>query len=290
MISTPRRPSRAKKAQDPPSLDQLLSEISRRLRAGDVGEATDTFNMALILYPRNRRLIAKGKEIPELYGKPFYDEHSKGSLRSARILLSILHRYHDFKSVVDFGAGNGTWLRAASSCGAKELVAIEGEWVKAYPRKFRGATYRYANLNARISVEKKFDLAVSAEVAEHLDPSRGPSFVADLCRASDVVAFGAGPPREQGTGHINCRPQSYWIEQFDRRGFTCLDAFRPVVWYDKRVEPWYRQDMFLFVAARRLRKFARIPRPSLVNVYHPLMYNQAVFWDHLKGVIDPRSP
>jgi hypothetical protein len=51
---------------------------------------------------------------------------------------------------------------------------------------------------------------VSLEVAEHLQPKRSASFVADLVALAPAVLFSAAIPGQPGTDHINPRWQDEW--------------------------------------------------------------------------------
>jgi hypothetical protein len=53
------------------------------------------------------------------------------------------------------------------------------------------------------------------------------------------------PAAQPRRDHINTRPHSYWANKFMCNGYLLFDIFRPEFWSDERVEPWYRQ--FLYV-------------------------------------------
>lgn len=268
------------------TIEELVAHILQLATAGEVQEAHRIYNEALVATPRHPALVALLGKLPLQYDEAFYATSRLRSLRSARLLLGLLAPHLETKSAVDFGAGTGTWLEAACEGGAEVALGIEGQWVEQSPLRFRGATYRYQDLNNRIGLDQRFDIAISVEVAEHLQPDRGPTFVDDLCRASDHVLFGAALPRQLGEGHINCRPHSYWAREFARNGFNCLDAFRPAVWYDPRVDPWYAQNCLLF--ATKSSPLVRVVPPAVfLDVYHPLMTNEYVLRDHQLGLRDP---
>jgi hypothetical protein len=126
-------------------------------------------------------------------------------------------------------------------------------------------------------------------VAEHLDPACGPGFVHDLCRAGDVVLSSAALPRQPGDGHVNCRSHASWVDLFRQQGYVCLDLFRPRVWHDPAVEPWYAQNCFLFVNSTQRARFGDAPVAALFDVYHPLMVSKLVQQDHRSGRIDPAA-
>jgi len=66
---------------------------------------------------------------------------------------------------------------------------------------------------------KKYDLAFSLEVAEHIDPMSSGVYCDNLCLLSDTILISAATPGQKGHGHVNCAPRMYWIEKFKRRGY-----------------------------------------------------------------------
>lgn len=273
------------------SIEQILEQVRSFLGQGRYKDAMNVVNVGLIYFPRHPELIALFKKIPPQYDADFYGDAYAVSHASAELYLKVLQGIYDAKSVVDVGAGVGAWSHAAVNLG-KAVVSIDGEWVEKLDKPCRSLNYVYQDLNYQVQLDCASDLAICVEVAEHLMPERSESFVADLCNLARVVIFGAALPRQGGSGHINCRPHSFWIDQFDRRGFSVLDVFRPVFWYDGRVGPWYAQNTYLFVHRSVLTKFkVAPPKPTLVDVYHPRVVLDCpiCLQDHLSGVVDPSA-
>ncbi|MEI6239972.1 MAG: methyltransferase domain-containing protein [Planctomycetia bacterium] len=276
-----------------PAPNTEIASIARRiLDASDSGHPTEAralLKNALAAHPRAPELVALTHSIPTMYGHDFYAAQQAGSVASARRILSILREHYDFETVCDVGTGIGTWLRAAHELGKVALVGFDGPWAVEHPARCPAAAFFPVDLNEKITVTDRFDLVISVEVAEHLDPARGPGFVHDLCRAGDVVLFSAALPRQPGDGHVNCRSHAYWVDLFRQQGYVCLDLFRPRVWHDPAVEPWYAQNCFLFVNATQRERFGDVPVAALFDVYHPLMVTTLVQQDHRTGRIDPAA-
>ena len=117
-----------------------------------------------------------------IYDKLFFDQMTEGSLSSARVVLPILFHYFAPESVVDVGCGRGTWLKAAAECGVKKLLGLDGDYVNRDALLIDARNFQACDLAKRIELPKRFDLAISVEVAEHLPFDRSESFVADLVR------------------------------------------------------------------------------------------------------------
>ncbi len=272
-------------------LANLLDQTRERIAQGRLQDAATLVNIGLIAFPRHPALIALFKALPGQYDATFFDDAYAGSHRSAALFLRRLRVFYAFTSMVDVGAGAGAWSHAALDAGHK-VLSVDGAWSQTIAKPCPRLEYHYQDLNQRIALEQRFDLALSVEVAEHLEPSRSASFVADLCQLAPVVVFGAALPRQGGCGHINCRPHSYWIEQFRHHHFRAVDLFRPVFWYDGRVGPWYAQNTYLFVAETMAAAFHGLPVPSLVDVYHPrvVLDSPVCLQDHVNARIDPGNP
>lgn len=109
-------------------------------------------------------------------------------------------------------------------------------------------TQDFRQILKQIEIEsgaKKFDLAESLEVAEHLHKEYARNFVSLLTSLSDIVLFYAAIPFQGGTNHFNEQPPSYWAKYFKEFDFVCFD-FRNKVWENKKIACYYRQNVLLF--------------------------------------------
>jgi hypothetical protein len=204
----------------------------------------------------------------DLYTGEFYGHHVAGSLRSAELFLRHLFTYYRPASMVDFGAGVGAWLATARRLGVGDVLAVDGEWARAQPKVDPGVRYHYTDLEQPIALGRRFDLAMSVEVAEHLTAGRAPGFIADLTRAADIVLFGAAMRDQGGVNHVNEQDQYYWLNLFADAEYDYLDFFRAPFWQNAAVEPWYVQNTFLFVRSGHP-ALESIPAFPLIEVHHP---------------------
>jgi len=95
-------------------------------------------------------------------------------------------------------------------------------------------------------LNKKFDLAISMEVAEHLDESYADIFLDNICRHSDIVLFSAAHIGQGGDGHINEQPMTYWIEKFEKRDYKWIDI-RHIYEKNYSIEDYYKENMGLYI-------------------------------------------
>jgi hypothetical protein len=258
------------------SVDEAIAQARQHLAKGQFEQCRDLCNQVLQAVPRHEEAIALFRSLPApvAYGADFYAHQAGGSYQSARTMLEYLFASYRPGSLVDFGAGAGTWLQAARELGVEKVLGIEGDWAREHAVA-AGIDYRFHDLNERVVLGERFDMALSVEVAEHLVPGRSAGFVHDLCAAADLVVFGAAMPHQGGNGHLNERLPSFWIRLFEGQGYPCIDFFRPALWFQPNVEPWYVQNTFLFVRAgdARARLFRAEP---LYDVHHPKLVNSQV--------------
>ena len=135
------------------------------------------------------------------------------------MILPLVLRLVQPRSLIDVGCGVGTWLAEAERLGINRLVGIEGDWVRPADLRSRTIELRTSDLERPISSAERFDLSMSLEVAEHLTPGRADSFVAELCALGKVVLFGAAIPGAGEINHINEQWQSAWAARFARHAY-----------------------------------------------------------------------
>lgn len=192
---------------------------------------------------------APAAAVPTPYGDEFYVGQMEGSYRSARICLQHLSGYLQPESVADAGCGRGTWLKAWLELGVTRAVGLDGPWNRADNMVDPRIEFRPCDLSRPFAAgaSGRFDLAMSLEVAEHLEPGAAPGFVHSLTALSDAVLFGAAFTGQGGTAHLNEQLPSWWARLFTARGWRPFDVFRPALWGEREVEVWYRQNTFLYV-------------------------------------------
>lgn len=185
------------------------------------------------------------------YTTTFFENHVGGSRDSARRIASLITDLIQPRSVVDLGCATGTWLAAFQAQGAEVIDGYDGDYVDRSLLEIPVTSFHPVDLTRALVTPfewptRQYDLAVSLEVGEHLEPRLSEPLVDQLTRLASAVLFSAAIPRQSGTDHINERWQSEWAAIFARRGFYPHDVIRPAVWNDDLVEPWYAQNMLLY--------------------------------------------
>ncbi|MDR2814817.1 MAG: class I SAM-dependent methyltransferase [Prevotellaceae bacterium] len=200
------------------------------------------------------------------YNDRFYLNQSNGSYNSAKVVLEkTLKMLPKIDSAVDFGCGIGTWLAALQEIGVKEIKGYDGSWVDRKMLMIPTECFTEVDLNKEIFVGKKYDLAISVEVAEHLYPNSAELFIKSLVKSADVILFSAAIPFQGGTNHINEQWPEYWNKIFNKNGYIAMDLLREQIWNETTIEWWYRQNIMLFVKQKVVHMIKKVSPPrSLV--------------------------
>lgn len=193
---------------------------------------------------------------------------------AAREILPFLIKMFAPSSILDVGCGIGTWLSVAKELQVKEVLGIDGTYVDRDLLKVDSTEFLEYDLRSPLNLQKKFDLALCLEVAEHLPDSSSGVLVQSLCKHSDVIVFSAAIPGQGGQNHLNEQWPSYWVQLFEKEGFLCYDILRPVFWNNEQVEFWYKQNMLLFSKVDIASGISEWPKPSKINIVHPELFEK----------------
>lgn len=210
----------------------------------------------------------------QLYSTRFFDGQVSGSLRSAGVVVPIVLSLFPIKSVVDVGCGVAPWAATFLKCGVSDVLAIDGDYVDRGQLQVPTDMFLARDLESQLELDRKFDLCVCLEVAEHLSSSRAESFVSDLTCLADCVLFSAAIPGPTGTGHINAQFLPYWVSLFAKQGYEAVDPIRPKIWGNDSVEWFYRQNTVIFVAPGHPVLKMGFPRP--LSMIHSQFYLQVL--------------
>ncbi|RYY10059.1 MAG: class I SAM-dependent methyltransferase, partial [Chitinophagaceae bacterium] len=159
------------------------------------------------------------------------------------LIIDMLHP----RSVVDVGCGLGTFLAVFEENGVEEVLGLEGEWLDTKNLEISKEKVIIADLEKEFRSDKKFDLALCIEVAEHLSPHSADTLVNTLTGLSDVILFSAAVPGQGGQNHINEQWATYWQAKFAAKGYSYYDEIRSKIWNNKEIEWWYKQNAFLVI-------------------------------------------
>lgn len=213
------------------------------------------------------------------YSRAFYAGRAASQVPAARRLLHEVLKLLQPESVIDVGCGDGSLLSVLPEFGISDFCGLEGPWIGDDQLQVAPERVSRHDLNQTFACGRRFELAVSIEVAEHLEPGRGEEFVDDLTRLADVVLFSAAIPGQGGVNHINERWQSYWAGLFEKRGYCVIDHLRPALWTDPEVPVSWRQNVLLYANQRGLERSPRLADAQQASINRILdLAHPRAFW------------
>ena len=180
--------------------------------------------------------------------------------------------------MIDVGCGAAPWAKSFQTRGV-ESFGIDGDYVDRKLLLIDEKNFLPHNLEERFDLDRRLDLVVCLEVAEHLSPERAETFVEDLVKISDVVLFSAAIAGQAGAHHVNCQFQSCWADIFKKFDYVPVDYLRQKFWSDDRIDVMYRQNMLLYIRERELSKYpvlfdfyCRNRDSQILDLVHPEFY------------------
>jgi len=201
-----------------------------------------------------------------IYNTSFFDKHLAWSMNSARVIVPEVIEFVKPDTVVDFGCGNGTWLKVIKEIYPNiEVYGLDGDYVNPDQLLISRNEFLPCDLKHKVELNKKYDLVISLEVAEHLPEESADQFVENLVNAGDVILFSAAFPGQGGTNHVNEQLPDYWENKFEKYNYHFFDIVRPKVLEHNSVERWYKQNTFLIVKDKIMQSL-ELPNPGISHI------------------------
>ena len=215
------------------------------------------------------------------YDATFFKGQRDASMVAAKQVLPLAFSVIPCMSLLDVGCGVGPWVAAAQELGVPEAVGVDGSYVDRQLLLISEQHFVSSDLTKPLELHRKFDLVISMEVAEHIDPSAAGLFIDNLVRHSDAVLFSAAIPGQGGTFHVNEQWPEYWRAKFAAREYQQFDVIRNSIWENREVPCCYRQNTYLYVNSRSLGRFPALLQADLKNsrpvaCIHPEVFAEAL--------------
>ncbi|GAB4128582.1 MAG: hypothetical protein OHK0045_02990 [Raineya sp.] len=202
----------------------------------------------------------------------FYYDTETYNTQSAELILPIVFSLIGVPTnVLDVGCGNGSWLKVLEKYGVS-YQGIDGSHVSEKNFLADYACFRAEDLSRPFHLHKKYDLVLSLEVAEHLPLEAADVFIENLVKHGDTILFSAAVPFQGGFMHLNEQYPSYWVEKFAKHHYAFYDLIRPKIWYNQKIQVWYRQNIFLVGNASSLLAQKFSPDELIYDKIHPELF------------------
>lgn len=220
----------------------------------------------------------------QAYTPQWFEKRRAGARRSAEAMVPLVLELTRPRSVIDVGCGQGGWLAVFAEHGVDDILGVDGAWVETEQLEIPATRFLRLDLTVPLRLDRKFDLVVSLEVAEHLPEEAAQTFVDSLTSLGDVVLFSAAIPFQGGNHHVNEQWQDYWVERFLKNDYVAIDCIRSRIWTNEKVAYYYAQNTLLYarrsVVSERpdlLAEFEQT-RASLLSLVHPVRYGE-ILWE-----------
>lgn len=174
--------------------------------------------------------------------KPYIHTEKIHNTRSAEIIIPIIINAFNPKSILDVGCGTGTWLKVFKEIyNINDTLGLDGNYIDLKKLVIDEGYFTAVDLRKSFELNRKYDVVLCLEVAEHLPESSAEDLISSLCKHSDMIIFSAAIPAQGGQNHVNEQWPQYWEGIFKKYNYKCYDIVRPQIWNDERVDVWYKQ-------------------------------------------------
>ena len=188
------------------------------------------------------------------YEEEYYNDQDSWTRPAARAVMEVLFEHYKPESVVDLGCGSAICLdMLKNEFNVSQILGVDGDWIKEEQLLISKENFHRHNFEKPLKLDKRFDLAVSMEVAEHLHEPFAKGFIESLTGLSDVVVFSAAVPGQDGFNHYNEQWQSYWADIFAKFDYGAIDLFRDKLWQQENIRTDYKQNSMLYVHNKLLK-------------------------------------
>jgi SAM-dependent methyltransferase len=201
---------------------------------------------------------------------PYIHDEITHNSGAASQVLPVLFEVFKPQSILDVGCGLGNWIEVAKKMGVPEVIGVDGDYVNRSLLKIEAAEFVERDLKQPFDLNRKFDVSICLEVAEHLPASSADGLIQSLTKHSDVILFSAALPGQGGQNHINEQWPSYWQTYFAKYGFEMIDYFRPKIWNNQKIDRWYRQNIFLVV--KKGHDLSTLGNNQALSLIHPELF------------------
>lgn len=193
----------------------MIGKLKRLYRSGTLGLAIKGEIGALV-----STFGEKVRSVRIIYNPWTFAIFHRAALEASPAMVKgILNLFPEIRSVGDFGCGTGAYVAEFKKHGIDAEGFEYSELAKKMARESFSLELQHFDLTKFSKLDRRFDLSLSLEVAEHLTPELSDRLVEACCQHAQLVIFSAAHPGQSGQGHINLQPKAYWIERFARRGF-----------------------------------------------------------------------
>jgi len=102
------------------------------------------------------------------YTEDYYAAHKEDMRLSAEVIVPLVLELVQPRSVIDVGCGPGEWLSVFKEHGIEDIWGVDGAYLHKEMLLFPEERFIPFDLERPFPTDRKFDLVISLDVAEHL--------------------------------------------------------------------------------------------------------------------------
>lgn len=179
------------------------------------------------------------------YTRQFFINNIDCTVPSVKPIVTSIMENYEPQSVIDFGCATGIFLREFKAQGVTDILGLD-----LYPPddllQIPKENFMRFDVTKPLFPNRRFDVAICLEVAEHIPRESSMQLVTSLSMLSDNIIFSGAHVGQGGHGHINERPVTDWIDMFNAVGFYETLSTRADIKNNPQVAPWYRENIVDF--------------------------------------------
>jgi SAM-dependent methyltransferase len=149
----------------------------------------------------------------------FWHFHEVALESAPAVIEALVAEFPEARRWADVGCGSGAYAAELARRGKSEVGCEYGKFGRKLAAR-QGVDCRPFDLSRvpPAQMSPPFDVAYCFEVIEHVPEALSPRLLDFLVSLAPVIVFTGAQPGQGGTGHINEKPRSFWLDQFTARG------------------------------------------------------------------------
>lgn len=177
--------------------------------------------------------------------------HDDATRNAAIVIPAITSAFPSASLFLDVGSGSGAFSAELIRQGRHAIGLERSPHGRRLATKL-GVESRPFDLLRKppALVPEKPNVVFSFEVAEHMPDDLGLKLVEYIANFRSPVVFSAAQPGQGGTGHVNERADTYWIQQFEALGFHLEKPLTEMIRSEcvkRQASPWFQKNPFVVI-------------------------------------------
>lgn len=156
--------------------------------------------------------------LTDVYSERFFRSRYKLNWRGG-IFCKPIKEILKPKTLIDVGCATGDFVRWFMDHGV-DAYGLEGSTAAKGHMVIPPEKTIFQDLRIPFNPPRKYDLCMSVEVAEHIEPEFAEIYVKNLTALSNLLLLTIAGPGQEGRSHVNLQLPKYWDDLFGKYIFV----------------------------------------------------------------------